>query len=145
MPLARRHLLALAPLALFVACATPPDRPRFAGRLSAAAELPPNTTAGTGAIRVAYDPANRVMSYELSFANLSGPAIAAHFHAPAGAGEAAGIRLALAGVATSPGPLTGQVGLTPEEAADLLAGRWYVNIHTPRYPDGEIRAQLLPE
>jgi len=35
-------------------------------------------------------------------------------------------------------------GLTPAQAADLLAGRWYVNIHTARYPGGEIRAQVTP-
>ena len=28
--------------------------------------------------------------------------------------------------------------------ADLLAGRWYVNVHTQRYPGGEIRAQVVP-
>lgn len=142
MPLPRRHL-ALATLAALAACAVPEATPRFRGRLSAAAELPPNTSRATGTARVTLDRATRVMTYELTFENLTGPAIAAHFHA--GAGDQAGIRIALIGAARAPGPLTGQVGLNPQEAADLLAGRWYVNIHTPSHPDGEIRAQLLPE
>jgi hypothetical protein len=28
--------------------------------------------------------------------------------------------------------------------ADLLAGLWYVNIHTDEHPGGEIRGQILP-
>ena len=144
MTLPRRHL-ALACLAALAACAAPSDAPRFQGRLSAAAELPPNATRGTGTVRVTLNRATRVMAYELDFRNLSGPAIAAHFHAPGGAGEQAGIRIALIGVARAPGPITGEIGLSPEEVADLLAGRWYVNIHTPSHPDGEIRAQLVPE
>jgi CHRD domain len=26
----------------------------------------------------------------------------------------------------------------------VLAGRWYVNVTTIEYPDGEIRGQILP-
>ena len=29
--------------------------------------------------------------------------------------------------------------------ADLLAGKWYVNIATTAFPDGEIRGQIVPE
>ena len=36
------------------------------------------------------------------------------------------------------------VTLTEEQAADVLAGRWYVNVMTIQYPDGEIRGQILP-
>jgi hypothetical protein len=32
--------------------------------------------------------------------------------------------------------------LTEAQAADLLAGRWYVNIHTAANPGGEIRGQV---
>ena len=34
-------------------------------------------------------------------------------------------------------------GMTPTNVADLLAGNYYVNIHTPGRPSGEIRGQLL--
>lgn len=34
-------------------------------------------------------------------------------------------------------------GMTPADVADLLAGNFYVNIHTPGRPGGEIRGQML--
>jgi hypothetical protein len=36
-----------------------------------------------------------------------------------------------------------EIKLTDAQAADLLAGRWYVNIHTAQFPNGEIRGQLM--
>ncbi len=38
--------------------------------------------------------------------------------------------------------ITGEATLTDEQAADLRVGKWYLNIHTARYPDGELRGQL---
>ncbi|HKR62721.1 MAG TPA: CHRD domain-containing protein [Thermoanaerobaculia bacterium] len=35
-------------------------------------------------------------------------------------------------------------GMTPEQVADLLAGNYYVNIHTGGRPAGALRGQLLP-
>jgi hypothetical protein len=34
------------------------------------------------------------------------------------------------------------VTLTDAQAADLLAGRYYVNIHSSSHPSGEIRGQI---
>src|SRR5262245_44052293 len=36
----------------------------------------------------------------------------------------------------------GQATLTDARAADMMAGLWYLNIHTARYPGGETRGQL---
>ena len=33
--------------------------------------------------------------------------------------------------------------LTEAQAADLVGGGWYVNLHTSAYPNGEIRGQVL--
>ncbi len=41
--------------------------------------------------------------------------------------------------------VTGEATLTDEQAADLRGGKWYLNVHTAMYPDGELRAQLPPE
>ncbi len=40
-------------------------------------------------------------------------------------------------------PVTGgPVTLTTDQIKDLLAGRYYVNVHTARNPAGEIRGQI---
>ena len=36
----------------------------------------------------------------------------------------------------------GQATLTDARAVDMMAGLWYLNIHTARYPGGETRGQL---
>ena len=40
-------------------------------------------------------------------------------------------------------PFEGSATLTDAQAAELIAGRWYVNIHTDAYPAGEIRGQVV--
>ena len=39
-------------------------------------------------------------------------------------------------------PVEGSATLTDAQAADLMAGKYYVNIHTAANPGGEIRGQV---
>jgi hypothetical protein len=39
-------------------------------------------------------------------------------------------------------PITGSAVLTDAQAADLLGGKWYANVHTQANPGGEIRGQM---
>jgi hypothetical protein len=39
-------------------------------------------------------------------------------------------------------PFEGSATLTDAQATDLLAGRWYVNVHTKANKGGEIRGQV---
>ena len=39
-------------------------------------------------------------------------------------------------------PAEGSATLTDEQAADLTAGKYYVNVHTAANPGGEIRGQV---
>ena len=39
-------------------------------------------------------------------------------------------------------PVEGSATLTDAQAADLAAGRYYINIHTAANPGGEIRGQV---
>jgi CHRD domain len=50
------------------------------------------------------------------------------------------VAVAFSGAMTS--PMEGQITLDPAQAADLLAGKWYVDIHTLAFPAGEIRGQM---
>ena len=109
--------------------------------LTGAAQVPPNTTKGTGTLAATYDPASKKLSYTVNYKDLSGPATAAHFHGPAAAGANAGIVVPASAPLTS--PIKGEATLTDAQAADLAAGRWYFNIHTAANPPGEIRGQVM--
>jgi hypothetical protein len=39
-------------------------------------------------------------------------------------------------------PAEGSAVLTDEQAADLTAGKYYINVHTAANPGGEIRGQV---
>ena len=53
---------------------------------------------------------------------------------------AAGVAVPIANIASS--PAEGSATLTDAQAADLAAGKYYVNIHTAANPGGEIRGQV---
>jgi hypothetical protein len=109
--------------------------------LSAANEVPANGSSGSGKLEASLNQDSLELSYSLSYTGLSGPVKAGHFHGPAPAGSNAGVVLPLSGSLAS--PIQGEATLTPEQAADLLAGKWYVNLHTAANPGGEIRGQAL--
>jgi CHRD domain len=115
---------------------------RFSATMNAASEVPPNMTRGSGTAEATLDKNTNVLKYKISFDGLSGPATAAHFHGPAVAGVNAPVVLPFA---TLTSPIEGQATLTPAQAADLMAGKWYANVHTAANPGGEIRGQMLPK
>ena len=51
------------------------------------------------------------------------------------------VALWLGGCATGQPPQAAT--LTDAQAADMLAGKWYINVHTAANPGGEIRGQLI--
>jgi hypothetical protein len=77
-----------------------------------------------------------------SYSGLSGPVTVAHFHGPAAAGKNAGIAVGISN-GNLPASFEGSATLTDAQAADLAAGRWYLNLHTAAYPAGEIRGQVV--
>lgn len=109
-------------------------------KLRAANEVPPNPSRGTGTLDAVFDKNTNVLRWKLAYGGLTAPATAGHFHGPAAVGVNAGVALAWPGPIKN--PMEGSATLTPAQAADLLAGRWYANIHTKNYPGGEIRGQM---
>lgn len=109
-------------------------------RLSGESEVPPVVTNGRGSLEANLNKQTRVLTWTMTYSGLTGPATAAHFHGPPMAGENAGVALPLSGELSS--PMTGVATLTEVQAADLIAGKWYVNVHTAANPGGEIRGQL---
>lgn len=113
---------------------------KMKAKLDGKSEVPPNSSAATGSADVDYDPASKKLSWKLSYSGLSGPATAAHFHGPAEAGKNAGVAVAIPNATSS--PVEGSATLTDAQAADLTAGKYYINIHTAANPGGEIRGQV---
>jgi hypothetical protein len=109
-------------------------------QLNGANEVPPNTTAGSGQAEASLDTATKILTWTVTYAGLTGPAIGAHLHGPGEHGKNAGIVIPFNFVAT---PIKGQATLSDTQMTDLLAGRWYVNVHTSAHPGGEIRGQLV--
>lgn len=103
-------------------------------------EVPPNSSSGSGKAEAAFDTATKVLTYTVTYAGLTGPAMGAHFHGPGEAGKNAGIVLPFKTVQS---PIQGSATLTDAQAADLLAGKWYANIHTAANPGGELRGQMM--
>lgn len=97
-----------------------------------------STATGTGSFT--FDTDTSIFSYDISFSGLSSDQTNAHIHGPAAPGVNAGVQIAL--------PLGSSIAdtvatpLTALQADDLLAGLWYVNIHSANFPGGEIRGQI---
>lgn len=157
-----RQLACTAAVALLCACSTPQTgmrTPQSANQPAPQSEsnlaafstvmrgmnqvppLRPSATTATGRVDAVLDKTTRLLRWKLSYRGLTGAAIAGHFHGPATVSTSAGVALAFKGAVTS--PMDGQVTLTLEQMTDLLAGRWYVNIHTMAFPAGEIRGQMI--
>ena len=99
---------------------------------------------GTSATGIAYAILNKntlLLRWKLSFTGLSGAAVGANFHGPAAIGANANSTIVLKTPVKS--PLEGQATLTPAQAADLLAGQWYLSVKTSNHPRGEIRGQMI--
>ena len=135
-----KTMLASLAFGAVVAFAGPAFAEKMKATLDAKSEVPANTSAGTGTADLDYDPASKKLSWKVTYSGLSGPVTAAHFHGPAAAGANAGVAVAIPNATSS--PVEGSATLTDAQAADLMAGKYYVNIHTAANPGGEIRGQV---
>lgn len=109
-------------------------------RLSGASEVPPTASNASGSVEAKLNQQTNELSWTVTYSGLSGPATGGHFHGPAVAGQNAGVVIPITGGLAS--PVQGVASLTATQAADLMAGKWYVNLHTAANPNGEIRGQL---
>jgi CHRD domain len=107
--------------------------------LDGASEVPPTTSKGTGSLTGTYDTTTKKLTWSVTYSSLTGPAVAAHFHGPAGPGKDAPVEVPSP---VGPSPLQGSATLTPSQEKDLLDGNVYFNIHTQANPKGEIRGQV---
>lgn len=116
--------------------------------LSPAFEVPPHddVSDATGFAQVTVDDATHVVTWIITYDNLSTAAVAAHFH-HAAFGVNGPVVVPIPGASGLSGLLTGSAVAAPTFVAAMLMGNAYINIHTTQFPGGEIRGQLqvVPE
>ncbi|HZP69254.1 MAG TPA: CHRD domain-containing protein [Pseudolabrys sp.] len=107
--------------------------------LRASNEVPPVDSKANGSVTATFDTASKQLTWKGSVSGLTGPATAAHFHAGE-AGKNGPVVVPITGA--DKGSFEGKATLTDAQADDLMAGKWYVNIHTATNKAGEIRGQV---
>ncbi|MEE9269541.1 MAG: CHRD domain-containing protein [Candidatus Krumholzibacteria bacterium] len=117
---------------------TPRAATEFVATLDGASVFPPTISPATGSASFILDDAGINISYTVEFSGLLSPEVAAHIH-NAAPGEVGTTVFFL----PTGSPKTGVLMfVTPDMVAELFAGRLYINIHTSKFPEGEIRGNL---
>lgn len=117
-------------------------------QLSGAQEVPAITTTGNGTAEISYDPTIKIITYKVTWmlGNSAATTSNMHFHGSDDGSDlvSSGVAIGITGFATgSSGTLSGMtVALTDVQAAQLLAGKWYVNIHSSTVGSGELRGNI---
>ena len=113
----------------------------FGATLTGAEEVPANTSTAKGEFSAELETNEKVLVYRATFTGLSGPATMAHIHGPADPG---GNAPPVVAVKDPSSPISGTAFLTDAQIADLMAGKYYFNVHSAAHPGGEIRGQVKP-
>lgn len=143
----------------------------FKASLVGSAEVPPNASPGTGAVTVTVDDVAKTMRVESLFSGLIGTTLVAHIHCCTLPGSNAGVATTVptfpgfpVGVTSgsydvvfdmtqlssyNPGFVNLNGGTADSAFIALFTGlndeKAYFNLHSDRFPAGELRGNLVPE
>ena len=112
----------------------------FTTQLRGANEVPPIASPGSGSVDAAFNKDTMQLKWQVNFSGMTGPATAGHFHGPAAVGANAGVALGWTNPIVT--GMQGSATLTAAQAADLMSGKWYANVHSAAFPGGELRGQM---
>ncbi|PCK05300.1 MAG: CHRD protein [Alteromonadaceae bacterium] len=101
-------------------------------------------SSGMGMADMTLDDVSKMFSWNIWWQDLSGAVSSAHFHGPALPDQNTGVQVSIGDISS---PSMGMAMISDSQIDDLLAGLWYINIHTVMHPGGEIRGQVnvVPE
>jgi hypothetical protein len=108
--------------------------------LAGSQETPKNTSKGKGSFtgKVVEKGKSKTLTWKLTFSGLSGAAQAAHIHLGK-KGVAGPVAIPLCGPCKS--GAHGAAKITEKIVQAFEANKAYANVHTAKYPNGEIRGQ----
>ena len=94
-------------------------------------------TSATGTTTSTFNPTTMVLTYTITWSDLTSNAVSMHFH------DAGLVIIPITGFAAATnGTFSGSATLTSDQATDLAAGKIYSQIHSTNFPGGEIKATL---
>jgi hypothetical protein len=141
-PVGAAVAVAAAVIVATTALAKPSTAPmKLSATLNIAQEVPkehgaPSNAGGTFTATVV----GTTLKWKLTFQNLTGAATAAHIHLGA-KGHSGPVLIPLCGAGCR-SPVSGATIVAASVAKTLESGGTYVNVHTKKNPNGEIRGQL---
>jgi uncharacterized repeat protein (TIGR02543 family) len=94
-----------------------------------------STTTGSGTVQV--NTASKTITYSLSYGTLQGMPGSVLFQGPAFRRNSGVVKYN-----ATASPNFGSFSYSPADEADILAGRWYINIYSSAYASGELRGQI---
>jgi hypothetical protein len=114
--------------------------------LSGGGEVPPNDSPAKGLMQGIFDTDTNTLEWTVTYAGLTTEPIGAHFHGPISylgltPEENAPIQVGTPGNLAS--PFHGVAKIDDVQAKDLKDGRWYFNLHSKKFPSGEIRGPVV--
>ncbi|WP_303311454.1 CHRD domain-containing protein [Hymenobacter sp. BT730] len=99
-------------------------------------EVPAVTSPGSGNFTGTYDKNTHKLTYNVTYQGITPSAGHIHAAAPGANGP---VVVPFSSIAS---PITGTATLSEADAAELMAGHFYVNFHTSDNPSGEIRGNI---
>ena len=137
----KRPALLVAALAAICSVAAHAETVKFHATMTGATEVPPKTTDGKGTVEASLDTTTKMLTYDVTYSGLTGPATMGHLHGPADPGVNAGVLVPFPAPLAS--PIHATATLTDAQVTDLMTGKMYANVHTAANPGGEIRGQMV--
>ena len=137
----RSHLsiMLICPL-LLGASAAQAESISLVAHLLGSTEVPATQSDAFAEAQFTYDSTSHALQYYVNYDGVTPEKV--DLHGPAAGNEKAPAAL---NIPLSNSPMSGTVELTPEQGRQLLAGKMYLDIQSQKYPDGEIRGQIVKQ
>ena len=113
----------------------------FYADLSADEQSAVTESPGIGRADLVLERSSLDLSWKITFSDTTTPATGVHIHGPQTSGGEAGIVIDLAPDGVTD-PVEGATTLTEGTLIYLVQDRLYINLHTTKYPAGELRGHI---